>query len=341
MNRSATLLVLVICCRVCPSLAADCHVSPTPIPWPKDLPVYDHVVIVVEENKGFSQIIEAPAAPYINSLRADGSSLTQMFAEEHHSQGNYFWLLSGSNQNVGFRDRIPANRFTTSNLAQQLGDGAFKGYAEDLPKIGSREEFARRNAKNQHLYARKHVPWISFSNIPNSETIDKSANLRFADFPQNEEGFSHLPRVSFVIPNQDHDMHNGKAPGSIHDGDDWLQQNLDRYYQWARQHNSLLIITFDENDHESFFGGLTDPAAKESEDRNQIATIFAGAHVKRGYSETRGATHVNVLRTLEAMYDLPRSGAQQEKACAAGIYDDFILSDLWDKIALPGEAAPD
>lgn len=31
---------------------------------------------------------------------------------------------------------------------------------------------------------------------------------------------------------------------------------------------------------------------------NQIVTIFAGAHVKPGkYSEGRGITHVNILRT--------------------------------------------
>src|SRR6516225_5959240 len=27
-----------------------------------------------------------------------------------------------------------------------------------------------------------------------------------------------------------------------------LRSNLDRYYKWAKTHNSLLIVTFDEND---------------------------------------------------------------------------------------------
>src|SRR5262245_3353205 len=72
-------------------------------PWPPDLPVYDHVVIVVEENKDYEQIIDNPAAPYINgTLRAEGANLTQMYGEEHRSQGNYFWLFSGSNHNIGF-----------------------------------------------------------------------------------------------------------------------------------------------------------------------------------------------------------------------------------------------
>src|SRR5260370_30341017 len=64
------------------------------IPWPTGLPVYDHIVIVIEENKDYDQIIDNPKAPYINfTLREEGANLTQMFGEEHNSQGNYFWLF--------------------------------------------------------------------------------------------------------------------------------------------------------------------------------------------------------------------------------------------------------
>lgn len=91
--------------------------------WPPGLPVYDHIVIVVEENKDYDQIIDNPKAPYLNlTLRKEGASLTRMFGEEHNSQGNYFWLFSGSNQNVGFNDQIPTKQnnsaypFTAPNL---------------------------------------------------------------------------------------------------------------------------------------------------------------------------------------------------------------------------------
>ena len=65
-----------------------------------DLPRYAHIVVVVEENKDFDQIIGNPAAPYINRLAAEGAVFTRMFGEEHDSQGNYFWLFSGSNQTI-------------------------------------------------------------------------------------------------------------------------------------------------------------------------------------------------------------------------------------------------
>src|SRR5262249_27657812 len=117
--------------------------------WPKGLPVYDHVVIVVEENKDYDEIIGNPAAPYINDvLRGEGANFTQIFGEEHFSQGNYFWLFSGSNQTVGFNDQVPSAKnhpdypFKTRNLAEQLiAKGlSFKGYAESLPSIGSTVE---------------------------------------------------------------------------------------------------------------------------------------------------------------------------------------------------------
>jgi hypothetical protein len=40
---------------------------------------------------------------------------------------------------------------------------------------------------------------------------------------------------------------------------------------------------------------------------------------------------VNILRTLEAMYRLPRSGAQQPNAAGGGIRDDYLITDVFVK----------
>jgi len=334
MKRFAVLLAIVLMFRGVVALsgvecASEASGNPTPLSWAANLPVYDHVVIVVEENKDYDQIIgKTDDASYINKvLHDEGASFKQMFGEEHNSEGNYFWLFSGSNQCVGFTDKMPAVQLKTANLGQALigKNLSFKGYAESLPEIGSLVE--RKGA-----YARKHVPWISFDNLPNLEPGQKSSNLRFDDFPAN---FKDLPTVAFVIPNLQNDMHDG----TIKEGDTWLKDKLDPYYQWAKENNSLLIVTFDENDtHMTGFTGLTDPfhqgsALLDQVTRNQIATIFAGAHIKAGeYDEGKGITHVNILRTLEAMYGLPRSGAQQDKAAAGGITDDYVIADVFETV---------
>ena len=64
------------------------------------LPRPDHVVVVIEENHGYSQIIGSSSAPYINSLAKQGASFTQSFAVTHPSEPNYLALFSGSTQGV-------------------------------------------------------------------------------------------------------------------------------------------------------------------------------------------------------------------------------------------------
>ena len=352
MKRVAKNILILAMMGLCTGLASADQTramsgETSALPWPAGLPIYDHVVIVVEENKGYEQIIGNPAAPYINEvLKKEGANFTRAYAEEHLSEGNYFWLFSGGNQGVGYLDVIPsaannpAYPFTVANLGQQLiAKGlSFKGFAESLPAIGFSGDY-----HDHGLYARKHVPWISFANVPNGNTPATSSNLRFVDFPADTAGYDALPTVAFVVPNQANDMHNGSSERSIPAGDAWLRQNLDHYYQWAKDHNSLLILTFDENDDKRRLIGLSDPAVDPREcvgprrDReycielqNRIVTIFAGAHIKPGdYPEDRGITHVNILRTLEAMYGLPKSGSQQPKAAAAGISDDYIITDVF------------
>jgi phosphatidylinositol-3-phosphatase len=337
-------LFAILCVSlVSASVSLDAERQTEVLEWPEGLPVYDHIVIVMEENKDYSEVIGNPAAPYINEvLKKEGASFTRMFGEEHDSQGNYFWLFSGDNQTVGFDDEIPNAEnnpnypFTTPNLGSQLISKAlsFKGYAESLPVIGF-------TGDSQGLYARKHVPWISFANVPNGETVETSSNLRFADFP---EDFNQLPTVCFVIPNLDNDMHNGPNEESIPAGDRWLKENIDSYYQWAKEHNSLLILAFDENDDKRAYLGLTnpivDPEKCKDHDReycvdlqNRIVTIFAGAHIKPGdYAEGKGITHVNVLRTIEAMYGLSKAGRQQPNAAGMGISDDYLITDVFQTV---------
>jgi phospholipase C len=345
-KRSTVCAIALLACAPRLAMAAD------GVSWPSTLPVYDHIVIVVEENKDFEQIFGNELdVPYIRKLAAEGASITRMFGEEHNSQGNYFWLFSGSNQNVGFFDEVPnaANHpdypFRASSLGEQLIKKglSFKGYSESLPAIGSTIDDDPPNCSaDDCIYGRKHVPWISFASIPNGTTVETSSNLRFADFPSD---YAALPTVAFVIPNLNHDMHNGKPAQSIPVGDAWLRANLDGYYQWAKTHNSLLIVTFDENDDRDKYHGLTNPLVDPSPTypppnehdqhlldlRNRIVTIFAGAHIKVGaYAQGKGVTHVNILRTIEAMYGLPKSGAQQPNAAGAGIADETIVTDVFE-----------
>ncbi|MED4206873.1 alkaline phosphatase family protein [Neobacillus mesonae] len=242
-------------------------------------PNIDHIVIVIEENRSQEAIEGNKKAPYINSLMKQGANFTNYYAIEHPSQPNYLDLFSGSNQGVT-DDKVPNAKFTTDNLASELlaKNYTFAGYSEDLPSIGFEGESTGPGG-----YARKHNPWVNFTNVP------KEANQPLTNFPKD---FSKLPTVSFVIPALRNDMHDG----SIKEADDWLKEHIDPYVQWATKHNSLLIVTWDEDDH--------------SQD-NKIPTFFVGPMVKPGqYNEK--LNHYNLLRTLEDLYGLKHLGESKK-----------------------------
>ena len=242
------------------------------------VPTPAHVVIVVEENRSQTNIIGNKSAPFINQLAANGAMMTQSFAEVHPSEPNYYALFAGST--LGVKENVcPVNGGNTPNLGSELltAGYTFVGFAESLPAVGS-------PACSAGKYARKHVPWASFTNIPGSHSLPFSA----FPAPGNPQNYATLPTVALVIPNLDDDMHDG----SIAQGDAWLYQNLSQYASWAKANNSLLILTWDEDDNTP---------------RNQIPTVFYGANVRPGaYSEPM--SHYNVLSTLEEMYGLPKLG---------------------------------
>lgn len=244
--------------------------SPPPMP--------DHVVLVIEENHGYAQIIGSPSAPYINGLASQGALMTNSFAIEHPSQPNYLDLFSGSNQ--GITDDSTPHYFSTANLGGELLDAGltFAGYSEDLPSPGY------LGGMSGH-YGRNHNPWVDFTDLPPEQT-----NLPFQGYFPSD--FRQLPTVSIVVPSKIDDMHDGMDPARIQAGDAWLQNNIDAYVQWAYANNSLLIVTFDEDNNMQ---------------GNHVATFFVGPMVQPGqYDEA--INHYTLLRTMEDMYGLPYAG---------------------------------
>ncbi|MEP6822066.1 MAG: alkaline phosphatase family protein [Chthoniobacterales bacterium] len=296
-------------------------------------PAYDHIVIVIEENHSFSQIIGSPAAPNINALAAAGANIvnattdptgltTGSHAVRHPSQPNYLELYSGSNEGT-IQDGRPGTSgepftalppFTTPNLGAALRSAGYSyaTFSQGLPSVGF-------DGDQVGDYYRKHNPaanWMNDVN-PTPNQLPTSTNQPFTAFQAigaSPGSFANLPTVSIVVPDQQNDMHDG----TIEQGDAWLQTNIiDAYLAWANTHNSLLIITFDED-------GDNTPS-------NQIATIFAGAGIQPGnyteadlnsnnpYAATPGdpglqtptgtaMNHFNVLATIEDIYGLAHIG---------------------------------
>jgi acid phosphatase len=236
------------------------------------IPRPDHTVVVIMENHAYSEVIGNPTAPYIASLRNAGASFTDSHAVTHPSEPNYLALFEGDTENL--TDDSCPHTYHAANLASGLlaSGQTFLGYSESMPAFGY-------TGCNSGTYARRHNPWVNYANVP------ATVNLTFNSFPAD---YSELPNVAYVVPDLCHDMHDC----SVAIGDAWLASRLDGYVQWAMSHNSLFILTFDEDD-----GTAT----------NQIATIFVGPMVQSG-DYTARIDHYTVLRTLEDMYGVPPTG---------------------------------
>jgi hypothetical protein len=237
------------------------------------LPRFDHAVVAVFENKDIDQVLGSGQAPFIDQLARAGVAFTNAHAIAHPSQPNYLALFSGSTQ--GVTNDACLQGVNAPNLAAQLADAgrSFVGYAEDLPTPG----FTGCRSGD---YAQKHAVWAAFTNVP------PGINQPWSAWPG---AFENLPSVAFVIPNLCHDMHDC----DVATGDQWLQANLSGYLDWARTHNSLLVVTFDESD--------------SQRGSNHIITLFDGATLRPGrYDEP--IDHYRLLRTIEEIYHLPALG---------------------------------
>lgn len=236
---------------------------------PAGLPRPAHTVVLILENKGAGQVIGSSAAPYLTQLANSGAYFTNSHGVAHPSQPNYLALFSGSTHGVS-GDACPQQLGSAPNLAGQLhaAGRTFVGYAEGLPR-------ADYTGCGSGDYARKHAPWANFAGLP------AGTAQPFSSFPADS---AQLPTVAFVVPDLCHDMHNC----SVATGDSWVREHVGGYADWARAHDSLLVITFDEDD------GSTG---------NHIATILVGQQVRPGrYGQL--IDHYNVLRTIEDMYGL-------------------------------------
>ncbi|WP_033292467.1 alkaline phosphatase family protein [Amycolatopsis jejuensis] len=229
------------------------------------VPAFDHIVLVMFENHSYSQI-SSSSAPYFTSLAGQGAKFTQSYAITHPSEPNYLAIFSGSTQGVT-NDACPLT-FNGNNLGNQLKTAGktFKSYSESMPSDGY-------TGCTSGKYARKHNAAPDFPNVA------ASSNVMYSEFPSSAN-YASLPTVSYVAPNLCNDMHDC----SVGTGDTWLKNNMDAYAQWAKTHNSLLIVTFDEDN-----GGSS----------NHIYTAFVGAHTQVG-SFSSQINHYNVLSTIES-----------------------------------------
>ena len=149
------------------------------------VPAFGRVVVVVFENKGYSEVIGSAAAPTFNNLARRYALLTNYTGVAHPSLPNYLALVSGSTD--GITSDCTDCTVAARNLADTLGAASrsWKTYAEGLPSPGFTGADAGR-------YAKKHEPFVYFRSV-----LSRPARLagRSADSIRGRPGETISPRL--------------------------------------------------------------------------------------------------------------------------------------------------
>ncbi len=241
------------------------------------------VIVVMFENKSELDVLGSASAPYLTSLIPKGALSTDYQAIAHPSQPNYLALFSGSPQGV-VDDEV--HNVTAPTLADQIEAAGltWRVYAENLPATPC---FAGATATGgpdgEGLYARKHNPAISFTDISSSPA--RCANIQpLSQFAPDAADFI------WVVPNMCHTMHD--CPTA--DGDAWFKGFAPKILDspaFQAGGNGVLYVTFDESD--------------DTARRNEIRTLVLGPNVKAGSQTDTAHTHYSLLRTIETGLGLP------------------------------------
>ena len=212
------------------------------------LPRYDHILVIVAENKNFEHIIGSENAPRLNKLAKEYGLATNFYGEVHPSEANYVAILGGDT--FGIRDddpwscepfkisaacpyalfpNYPPHSVTARSLMDQLADAklTWKGYFEDLPAPGSLAIFnpSKENPdpnRPNALYVAKHNGFVNFERVRQDQKIAE----KIVPLEQLRTDFAAgtLPNYAHIILNQCNDMH-GLSRGKPIPPDDCLYEN--------------------------------------------------------------------------------------------------------------------
>jgi len=239
-------------------------------------PTFSHVVLVVEENHSYSQVIGDSSMRYLNSLATKYGLATQYFANAHPSIPNYFVLTTGLPET--FDDNF-SGTISDNNVVRVLMNAGktWKAYAESIPSPGYL-------GKDSGVYLRRHDPFTYLSDVQNN-TAQAANIVPFTQFATDLANDA-LPQFSFITPNSMDDGHNG-TPAQA---DAWLQANIAPLIaNSAFQSSGLLIITFDEGAQSDINHG-----------GGQVATIIISSAAKQGFQSKTFYQHQSLLRLVLA-----------------------------------------
>jgi phosphatidylinositol-3-phosphatase len=304
------------------------------------VPHYDHILVIVEENKTYAAVLDHGDAPTLSDLAATYGVAAQMFAETHPSEPNYVAMVGGDTFGIHDDDSwycvagstqpnckgSDAPGFVTHlidgpSLATQLrakGLG-WRAYLEDIPAPGSLAIFSpETETAPAALYAAKHTGFTNFAGVHADANLTQE--LVGFDALRADLRSGNVPAFAFIVPNQCNEMHgigSPKAPedcrkdagplirrgdAEVHD----LVAAIQASPIWTTG-NTAIVITWDEDGKDGRVPG-TPQACCTIDAHNpgggHIPTIVITNHGPRKFVDPTPYDHYSLLRTVEDAFGL-------------------------------------
>ncbi len=268
---------------------------------PAGVPHYDHIFVIVDENKDLNRVIGAPAAPHITSAAVTYGYASHYDAVAHPSEPNYVAIVGGDTFGIRNDGPFTKNAVDAPNLATQLDTAhlTWKGYYEDIPAPGSLVTY-------KGLYASKHSGFLNFVDVQRDP--NRLAHLVGFDQFDRDAADDRLPNFALIVPNLCNDMHGVAAAGVssncwpfrtsalISRGDAAFEDIIERLTAtpaWKSTQNVAIVLVFDEDD-----GGGTEGGG------GRVPAIVMTNHGPRHFVDATPYTHYSLLRTIEEAFGL-------------------------------------
>jgi acid phosphatase len=255
------------------------------------VPQFEHIVIIVFENKEYGSVIGSRHSPYFNVLALSNTLLSAHYATTHPSLPNYLSIIGGDT--FGITEDCEDCFIDAPSLPDliEASGRTWKTYQEDMPEpcfTGSTT-----------VYVQKHNPFIYFNPIRLDADRCKRSIVPFTRLDEDILA-GDLPDFLFITPNLCYSAHSC----SIEMADAWLDTLLDRLVPalGAGGKPYLIVVTWDEGQNDLSCCGLPDPAG------GRIPTILISPQAKPGFVDPTPYSHYSLLKTIAEAWGLPYLG---------------------------------
>ena len=252
-----------------------------------------HIMVIVEENQGYTNIIGNSKAPYINGLVSTYASATKWYGLTDNSLADYVALISGY-----------TGSYSKPTLVGELAsaDISWKAYMEGAPSVC----YTGPGVGN---YEKVHNPFVYFKSITgNSAQCDHVVPFAGSGGFASDLNGNAAPDFMYVVPNICDDMHTACPKGSnkIKQGDQWLQSNLHTVFnsQWYTE-GGIVIITWDS-------ATTSDKSGWNTGNGGHIPTIVISSMFSGAFGS--GGNHYGTLRAIEEAYGVGLLGNSSSAA---------------------------